>query len=39
MVAVDKNFHIDIPEKEVNAAANVDEAVATVKRYLPIASV
>jgi acyl carrier protein len=39
MVAVDKKFHIDIPEEEFNAAANVDEAVATVKRYLPIASV
>ena len=39
MVAVDKKFHIDIPEEEFNAAANVDEAVATVKRYLPIAGV
>jgi acyl carrier protein len=35
MVAVDKKFHIDIPEEEFNAATNVDEAVATVKRYLP----
>lgn len=39
MVAVDKKFHVDIPEEEFNAAANVEEAVATVKRHLPIASV
>ena len=35
MVAVDKKFHIDIPEEEFSAATNVEEAVATVKRYLP----
>lgn len=35
MVAVDKRFNIDIPEEEFNSIANVDEAVALVKRYLP----
>lgn len=35
MVAVDKKFHIDIPEEEFNAIANVDEAVAAVRRHLP----
>jgi acyl carrier protein len=35
MVAVDKKFHIDIPEEEFNAITNVDEAVAVVKRHLP----
>ena len=35
MVAVDKKFHIDIPEDEFNTAHNVEEAVALVKRYLP----
>ena len=35
MVAVDKKFHIDIPEEEFNAITNVDEAVTVVKRYLP----
>ena len=35
MVAVDKKFKIDIPEEEFMKAVNVDEAVATVRRYLP----
>lgn len=35
MVAVDKKFHIDIPEEEFNTITNVDEAVAVVSRYLP----
>jgi acyl carrier protein len=39
MVAVDKKFHIDIPEEEFNAITNVDDAVAAVKRYLPVSGV
>jgi acyl carrier protein len=35
MVAVDKKFKIDVPEEEFMKAVNVDEAVATVRRYLP----
>jgi acyl carrier protein len=39
MVAVDKEFHIDIPEEEFNAIGNVDEAVAVVKKHLPTGGV
>jgi acyl carrier protein len=39
MVAVDKKFHLDIPEEEFNAITNVDDAVAVVKRYLPAGGV
>jgi acyl carrier protein len=35
MVAVDKKFKIDVPEEEFMKAVTVDEAVATVRRYLP----
>ena len=35
MVAVDRKFHIDIPEEEFSKATNVDQAVAMVQRYLP----
>jgi acyl carrier protein len=35
MVAMDKKFHIDIPEEHFNTITTVDEAVAVVKRYLP----
>jgi len=35
MVSVDKKFKVDIPEEEFMKAVNVDEAAATVRRYLP----
>jgi len=35
MVAMDRKFHIDIPEEEFIKATNVDQAVAMVRRYLP----
>jgi len=34
MVTVDKKFKIDIPEEEFSQIKNVDDAVATVMRYL-----
>jgi acyl carrier protein len=38
MVAMDKKFRIDIPEEEFVKATNVDEAVAMVRRHLPVSS-
>jgi len=35
MVTVDKKFKIDIPEEEFAKIKTVDDAVATVMRYLP----
>jgi acyl carrier protein len=34
MVTVDKKFKIDIPEEEFSQIKNVNDAVATVMRYL-----
>ena len=36
MVTVDKKFKIDIPEEEFAKIKNVNDAVATVMRHLPL---